>query len=466
MPSLGHFFSRVFRHRREKPKTPVRQQGKGVPAPQEKGTTAASRGLASGPVTNGKRVEEIQPEKSKVVVSNREIPTGESRALGGAYVPPGRSLPPAVVGKSAQPDSGNTDREIPSTGEVKTVQSMPSVMAATTAQLDPGNVDRSLPSKEAVMTGMKTKHASSATPTEAATDVAHLWQQALDKWQADTKEFKNKLYKEDVERLETVKTVEDVVTYISETRSEFIHWRHDKSKLDNFRTLVKNNLRYVQAIGQVVSDAASASFPPTASIYKAVTMMISCANSVSADYDLMSDFFREIGMFLGCVNILEGSLSDKKIVKGPLGKILVEIFVTILTLCGMSTHYMSRGRGLHALRNFFKGEDGPLKAAYANIQRKAAQENVYVTHENFAGIQAIKGWRIDERMDRSDAKQDNMMQIMVFSFDSIDSKLDKLIEGEQGKQTHRTNCHCVVLLAELQSPSRSKACRRKESRGR
>jgi hypothetical protein len=65
---------------------------------------------------------------------------------------------------------------------------------------------------------------------------------------------------------------------------------------------------------------------------------------VSADYDLMTDFFKEVGMFLGCVNILEGSISEKKIVNGPLGKILVEIFVTVLTLCGMSTHYMARGR--------------------------------------------------------------------------------------------------------------------------
>jgi hypothetical protein len=58
----------------------------------------------------------------------------------------------------------------------------------------------------------------------------------------------------------------------------------------------------------------------------------------------MADFFREVGMFLGCVNILQSSISEKKIANGPLGKILVEIFVAILTLCGMSTHYMSRGR--------------------------------------------------------------------------------------------------------------------------
>jgi hypothetical protein len=40
---------------------------------------------------------------------------------------------------------------------------------------------------------------------------------------------------------------------------------------------------------------------------------------------------------------------------------------------------------------------------------------------------------MDERMDRSDAKQDDIMQVMVFSFGSIESKVDKLVEAEQGK---------------------------------
>jgi hypothetical protein len=41
---------------------------------------------------------------------------------------------------------------------------------------------------------------------------------------------------------------------------------------------------------------------------------------------------------------------------------------------------------------------------------------------------------MDERMDRSDAKQGDIMQVMVTSFGSIDSKVDKLIEAEQGKR--------------------------------
>jgi hypothetical protein len=96
------------------------------------------------------------------------------------------------------------------------------------------------------------------TLNQAATDVAQLWQKALDQWQVETKEFKNKLKEEDVERLEKVKTAEDIATYIAETTSEFIHWRHPRTKLDDFRSLISNNLGYVQALGQVVADAASA----------------------------------------------------------------------------------------------------------------------------------------------------------------------------------------------------------------
>jgi type II secretory pathway predicted ATPase ExeA len=49
---------------------------------------------------------------------------------------------------------------------------------------------------------------------------------------------------------------------------------------------------------------------------------------------------------------------------------------------------------------------------------------------------------MDERMDRSDAKQDDIMQVMVTSFGSIDSKVDKLIEAEQGKGD---SCNCIAL---------------------
>jgi hypothetical protein len=131
------------------------------------------------------------------------------------------------------------------------------------------------------------------TRDKETTDIAQLWQKAIDQWQIQTKEFKNKLKKEDVERLEMVKTADDVVTYIAETTDEFIYWRHPRTMLDDFRSLVSNSLGYVQAVGQVVADVASAvrkhlrviyvvkvtdldpqSFPATASIYKAVTIMI------------------------------------------------------------------------------------------------------------------------------------------------------------------------------------------------
>jgi hypothetical protein len=96
------------------------------------------------------------------------------------------------------------------------------------------------------------------TVDQRTTDIARLWQKALDQWQLETKEFKNKLNKEDVERLEKVKSADDVVTYIAATTNEFIRWRHPRTKLDNFRSLVSNNLGYVQALGQFVADAASA----------------------------------------------------------------------------------------------------------------------------------------------------------------------------------------------------------------
>ena len=99
---------------------------------------------------------------------------------------------------------------------------------------------------------------SDTIPDKETTDVAQLWQKALDQWQLQTAEFKNKLAKEDVERLEKVKTADDIVTYIAATTNKFIYWRHPRTKLDDFRSVVSNNLGYIQALGQVVADAASA----------------------------------------------------------------------------------------------------------------------------------------------------------------------------------------------------------------
>lgn len=100
-------------------------------------------------------------------------------------------------------------------------------------------------------------------------------------------------------------------------------------------------------------------FPPTATICTAVSYLIQVptlpstqllalsltfkqtANSVSADYDLLVNFFDELRLFLERLKIVDGRIPDSKDIR----RCLVDILVLILKIIGLSVKTMKKGRG-------------------------------------------------------------------------------------------------------------------------
>jgi hypothetical protein len=65
------------------------------------------------------------------------------------------------------------------------------------------------------------------------------------------------------------------------------------------------------------------------------------ANSVSADYDLLVNFFDELRSFLERLKVVDGHIPDSKDIR----RCLVDILVLILKIIGLSVKTMKKGRG-------------------------------------------------------------------------------------------------------------------------
>lgn len=85
--------------------------------------------------------------------------------------------------------------------------------------------------------------------TNVTTDIGALWQTAIARYE-ETAKVK-------FESLTTANKVEEVLKEIHERESRFQTYRHDGSKLDEFRSLVRKCLGSIEKIGQIVVSAAS-----------------------------------------------------------------------------------------------------------------------------------------------------------------------------------------------------------------
>lgn len=82
----------------------------------------------------------------------------------------------------------------------------------------------------------------------ATTNVGSIWERALKSFESDNPHLEN---------LEKAHSVVEVLSEIRAKESSFKHFRHDKSKLDKFRTLVRKSLEPVDTLCNIGSSAAS-----------------------------------------------------------------------------------------------------------------------------------------------------------------------------------------------------------------
>lgn len=87
--------------------------------------------------------------------------------------------------------------------------------------------------------------------TAPASDIAQLWQGAVDDYEKQTKKSLH---------LAQFSNIDQIMKGTEGLSNEFKDFRHDRSKTDNVRTALKNNLWLIQKVVdtvQVVGNAAS-----------------------------------------------------------------------------------------------------------------------------------------------------------------------------------------------------------------
>ncbi|KAJ0347263.1 hypothetical protein KNSL1_006622 [Colletotrichum chrysophilum] len=187
-------------------------------------------------------------------------------------------------------------------------------------------------------------------------DVKDLWQEALKGYQGIVgfsleRKFDN---------------VQSMLDFGTEQMNKFHKFRHDKGKVDRLRTLLASNLDYVEKGANQIIEAASPAFPPAAAIGTALTYILQACRSVSADYDIVIVFFEDMNSFLQRISILESRLPQKRAYQNC----LMEVFTSLLNMCGFAHKYIELGRFKKWITNLFQGEDSELGGARALMNKR------------------------------------------------------------------------------------------------
>ncbi|KAL8648633.1 MAG: hypothetical protein Q9210_004877 [Variospora velana] len=181
--------------------------------------------------------------------------------------------------------------------------------------------------------------------TDAAADIAAIWQTAINRYEEITMEK--------METLAGAGSVDVILDDIHEKETKFKRYRHDGSKLDKFRTLVSKSLDPVDKVGNLVASAASMS-----------------ANAVSADYDKIIGFFEDLNLYLHRLKILEKWIPPVSELKVAIAQVLT----SVLILCGICAKYVKMRRFGRLLSNATK--------FYRNYHRSTFTTNKETYSEN------------------------------------------------------------------------------------
>lgn len=177
-------------------------------------------------------------------------------------------------------------------------------------------------------------------------NITDLWNDALSKYQGIV----------GVQLRPKFGSVEEMIAHGTEQMNNFRQFRHNK-KGEKLRGLFKQNLEYIMKGAQQLAAAAAPVFPPAIAIGTAFTYMLGvrmfipvepitvlmrlqACQQVSADYQVITSFFEDMGSFLQRITILESRLPRSP----PYRNCLMDVFTSLLEMCGYATMYIEHGR--------------------------------------------------------------------------------------------------------------------------
>ncbi|QKX60583.1 uncharacterized protein TRUGW13939_07728 [Talaromyces rugulosus] len=196
--------------------------------------------------------------------------------------------------------------------------------------------------------------------TPAASDLAQLWQAAVQDYEKTTGKSL---------RLGQFRSMEEVIGGTEDLSNKFKGFRDDKSKVAKVRTAFKNNMWLIQTIVntiQTVGNTASA-FPPAmpaSLIFSAFGQVMQSFADVSADYDKIMGFFEFTHRFLDRMSII-----DQKMPNLPqFQRCVSRVFSSILKICAIAQKYSSEKRMKKWFDSLMNGTDRELAGATTNLE--------------------------------------------------------------------------------------------------
>ncbi|CRL18879.1 Ribosomal protein S16, conserved site [Penicillium camemberti] len=191
-------------------------------------------------------------------------------------------------------------------------------------------------------------------------DLAQLWQRAVEDYEKRTKKSLH---------LGKFSNIDQIMKGTEGLSNDFKDFRHDRSKTDNVRTALKNNLFLIEKVVktvEVVGSAASA-FPPAmpaSLIFTAFGQVMQAFASVSADYDKIMGFFDFTHRFFDRLSMIEEKTPQQK----PFQRCVARVFSGMLTICSVAQEYAEKKRFKKWFSNLVDGSDGALSGAMQDME--------------------------------------------------------------------------------------------------
>ncbi|KAI9698896.1 MAG: hypothetical protein M1820_007317 [Bogoriella megaspora] len=233
-------------------------------------------------------------------------------------------------------------------------------------------------------------------------------------------------------------STQQMIDFATEQMNNFHRFRHNEKKVDKLRSLFAANLDYIQAGATQLVAAATPAFPPAAAIGTALTYMLKACKQVSADYDVVTAFFEDMNSFLQRITILETRLPKYPAYRNC----LMDVFTSLLNMCGFATKYIERGRFKKWISNMISGEDSELGGARKKMDTsldrlQAATE--YAILGNTEELQKMNGELHENQMaqNRMLQEQTEMLASVLSSQDSVRSDLQNMTKLLQAFQENR-----------------------------
>ncbi|KAB8227377.1 prion-inhibition and propagation-domain-containing protein [Aspergillus alliaceus] len=196
--------------------------------------------------------------------------------------------------------------------------------------------------------------------TGQASDIAQLWQRAVEDYEKRTKKSLH---------LAQFSNIDQVMKGTEGLSNEFKDFRHDRSKTDNVRTALKNNLWLIQKVVNTVETVGSAAsaFPPAmpaSLIFTAFGQVMQSFATVSADYDKIMGFFDFTHRFFDRLSMIE----EKSPQQRPFQRCVARVFSGMLTICSVAQEYAEKKRFKKWFSNLVDGSDGALSGAISDME--------------------------------------------------------------------------------------------------